>query len=149
MAYPNRQLVLPADGVHTIAVKKESAWQLGIGSCSQFGSLVSARWPRFPFSPAAHSLIYRSSPSLRAAAAAAPTKSFAIAIAVRETFYNRDWSQGIAVGIRLRISLISSCCGQCSRSTKSSTAHAGSAAAEAPDESIGKKVHGNLVAGFA
>jgi hypothetical protein len=41
------------------------------------------------------------------AAAATPTKSFAIAIAVRETFNNRDWSQGIAVGIRLRISLIS------------------------------------------
>ncbi|CAK9196308.1 unnamed protein product [Sphagnum jensenii] len=98
---------------------------------------------------AVHSLIYRSSPSLRAAAAAAPTKSFAIAIAGRETFCNRDWSQGIAVEIRLRISLISSCCGQCSRSTKSSTAHAGSVAAEAPDESIGKKVHGNLVAGFA
>jgi hypothetical protein len=86
---------------------------------------------------------------LRTAAAAAPTKSFAIAIAVRETFYNRDWSQGIGVGIRLRISLISSCCGQCSRSTKFSTAFAGPAAAEAPDESIGKKVHGNLVAGFA
>jgi len=124
---------------------------LGISSYSQFGTLVSARWPRFPLSQAAHSLIYLSIITFlrTAAAAAAPTKSFAIAIAVRETFYNRDWSQGIAVGIRLRISLISSCCGQCSRSTKSSTAFAGPAAAEAPDESIGKKVHGNLVAGFA
>ncbi len=99
VASPNRQLVLPC-------------WWRSHYSTENRVRVAVGNWQLLPVphyslrSMAAVSFLSSGAFSylsiitfLRAAtAAAAPTKSFAIAIAVRETFYNRDWSQGNSVG---------------------------------------------------